>query len=48
MVECSMIISTIESLTTSPCHFIKVENYEVVEDFTVFICAAADVEEIAD
>lgn len=43
-----MIISTIKSFPLSPSHLIQVEDNEVVEDFTVFVGAAADVEEIAD
>jgi hypothetical protein len=43
-----MIVSTIKSFPLSPSHLIQVEDNEVVEDFAVFVGAAADVEEIAD
>ena len=43
-----MIISTIKSFAPSPSHFVQVKDDEVIEDFAVFVGAAADVEEVAD
>lgn len=48
MVESSMIISTFKPFTPAPRHPCEIKDDKVIEDFTVFVCSAADVEEVVD